>query len=579
MLKDPEFKDLLFFRKNFMLILIGIFCLVLIGNLYLLQIKHVQKYQLMSDRNRIRVLPLVPKRGRIISADDKVLAFCNYKHKLVMDYCSKKVFEENIKILDEYLSFTKEEKENLFNLRKKRMPSITIKDELSRDEFAKVSMNLFRLKGIHLLNTFSRHYYMPLEFSHLLGYTSKNTNEFKVLTGKTGLELFFDKKLRGNIGNIQKEVNAAGCSIRVIDQENPVNGEDIKLTIDSEIQKYVYALLRQYKVGACCVLDMKGNVVALVSFPGYDIDSMSMGISRSKWTELSTNKYKPLLNRFGSSVYPPGSVFKILTAYAALCEGIISPKDRILCLGGVKQDDRVFHCWYRGGHGKLNMYEAMSYSCDCYFFEIAKKLGIQKLDKYARELGFGHKTGIELPNEKSGLIPNKEWKLIHHKSYWKTYETMIAGIGQGYVLASLLQIATMMGKIYSNDLNYSPSLLKKDRVEPSIPLKKEACDVIKKSLRMVCETGTARNSCNTDYGISGKTGSSQVRSIKASEVGINQQRLEWKYRDHALFAGVAPYDSPKYIVAVVIEHGGGGGSVAAPIARKVFDKLLERDAR
>ena len=579
MLKDPEFRDLLSLRKNFMLILIGVLCLVLIGSLYLLQIKHARKYQLMSDRNRIRVLPLVPKRGRIISADDKVLAFCNYKHKLVMDYSSKKIFEENIKILDQYLNFTEEEKKSLLNLRKKRLPSITIKEELSYDEFAKVSMNLFRLRGIHIMNTFSRHYSMSLEFSHLLGYTSKNTNEFQVLTGKTGLELFFDKKLRGNIGNIQKEVNAAGCSIRVIDQENPVNGEDIKLTIDSEIQKYVYNLLSKYEVGACCVLDMKGNVVALVSFPGYDINSMSKGISRAEWNELSTNKYKPLLNRFISSVYPPGSVFKIVTAYAALCEGVVSPKDRILCLGGVKQDDRVFHCWYRGGHGKLNMYEAMSYSCDCYFFEIAKRLGIQKLDKYARELGFGQKTDIELPNEKSGLIPNKEWKLIRHKSYWKTYETMIAGIGQGYVLTSLLQIATMMGKIYSNDLNYSPSLLAKDRTGSPIPLKKEACNVIKKALSMVCETGTARNSCHTTYGISGKTGSSQVRSIKASEVGINQQHIEWKYRDHALFAGVAPYNSPKYVVAVVIEHGGGGGTVAAPIARKVFDKLLEKDAR
>lgn len=579
MLKDPEFRDLLSFRKDFMLILIGVLCFVLIGNLYLLQIKHVQKYQLMSDRNRIRVLPLVPKRGRIISADGKVLAFCDYKHKLVMDYCSKKVFEENIKILNEFLNFSEEEKENLLNLRKKRYPSITIRDELSRDEFAKVSMNLFRLKGIHLLNTFSRHYSMPLEFSHLLGYTSKNTNEFQVLTGKTGLELFFDKKLRGNIGNIQKEVNAAGCNIRIIDQENPVSGKDIKLTIDSKIQKYVYNLLSQYKVGACCVLDIKGNVIALVSFPGYDINSMSKGISREKWTELSTNKYKPLLNRFSSSVYPPGSVFKIVTAYAALCEGIISPRDRILCLGGIKQDNSVFHCWHRGGHGKLNMYEAMSYSCDCYFFEIAKKLGIQKLDKYARELGFGHKTDIELPNEKSGLIPNKEWKLIRHKSYWKTYETMISGIGQGYVLTSLLQIATMMGKIYSNDLSYSPSLLERDRTESPISLKKGASDAIKKALHMVCEIGTARNSCHTIYGISGKTGSSQVRSIKASEVGINQQRIEWKYRDHALFAGVAPYNSPKYVVAVVIEHGGGGGAVAAPIARKVFDKLLEKDAR
>ncbi len=583
MLKDPDLKRLLSFRKNFIQILIGVLCLLLIGNLYLLQVKHSQKYRLMSDRNRIRVFPIVPKRGRIISSDNKVIAFCNYRYKLVMGYCSKKVFEENIKILDEYLHFTKDEKENLFSLRKKRLPSITIRDKLSRDEFARVSMNLFRLRGVNILNTFSRYYSMPLEFSHLIGYTSKNIDEFRVLIGKTGLEQFFDKKLRGNIGNIQKEVNASGGNIRTIDQENPINGEDIKLTINSEVQKFIYDLLSQYKVGACCVLDMNGNIVALVSFPGYDINSMSLGISQAQWNKLSTDKYKPLLNRFSSSVYPPGSVFKIVTAYAALCEGIISPKDRILCLGGVRQDDNVFHCWHRGGHGKLNIYEALSYSCDCYFFQVAKKLGIQRLDKYARELGFGRKTGIELPNEKTGLIPNKEWKLIHRKSYWKTYETMIASIGQGYVLTSLIQIASMMGKIYSNDLNYSPTLLltalSDDRKKIPISLNKEACNVIKKALRMVCDTGTARNSCRTVYGIAGKTGSSQVRSIKANEVGINQQLIDWKYRDHALFAGVAPSDSPKYVVAVLIEHGGGGASVAAPIARKIFDKLLEKDAK
>ena len=579
MLKDRDFKEILAFRKNVVLILICIFCLILIGNLYILQIRHARKYRLMSDRNRIRVLPVIPKRGRIISSDDKVLAFCDYKHKLVMDYCSKKVFEENIRILDEYLNFTEEEKENLFKLRKKRLPSIIVREELSHDEFAKVSMNLFRLREIHILNTFSRHYLMPMEFSHLIGYTSKNTNEFQVLTGKTGLELFFDERLRGNIGNIQKEVNATGCNIRILDQESPIDGKDIKITVDSEIQGFVYNLLRHYKVGACCVLDMKGNIVAMVSFPGYDINSMSLGISQAQWNELSSNKYKPLLNRFSSSVYPPGSVFKIVTAYAALCEGIVSPKDRILCLGGVKQDDNVFHCWHRGGHGKLNMYEALSYSCDCYFFEVAKKLGIQKLDKYARELGLGYKTGIELPNEKSGLIPNKEWKLIHRKSYWKTYETMIASIGQGYVLTSLIQMASMMGKIYSNDLNYSPSLVKKDKTDPPIPLNKKALNAIKKALRMVCESGTARNSCYTPYGIAGKTGSSQVRSIRASEVGIDQRFIEWKFRDHALFAGVAPNDSPKYVVAVVVEHGGGGASVAAPIARKIFDKLVKRDAQ
>lgn len=581
MLEDGDFKQVLNFRKNTVLIFIGVLCLTLVFNLYILQIKHAKKYKLLSDRNRIRVLPVIPKRGRIISSDDKVLAYCDYKHKLVMDYCSKKVFDENIKILDKYLNFSEEELQNLSKLRRKRLPSFTVRNELTRDEFANVSMNLFQLRGINILNTFSRVYSMPVEFSHLLGYTSKNSNEFQVLTGKIGLEKFLDRELRGDIGNIQKEVNAAGCNIRIIDQEDSINGKDIKITINSKIQKFIYNVLKEHEVGSCCVLDMKGNIVALVSCPGYDINLMSLGISKSKWRELNTDKYKPLLNRFSSSVYPPGSVFKIVTAYAALCENIVSPKDKLLCLGGVKQDNHMFHCWNRGGHGKINMYGALSQSCDCYFFEIAKKLGINKLDKYARELGFGAVTGIELPHEKSGLIPNKKWKLLRYKSYWKTYETMIASIGQGYVLTNLVQIATMMGKIYSNDLNYSPTLMVKDKEEEKqkVPMNKEACNVIKKALKMVCETGTARNSCKTSYGISGKTGSSQVRSLKSGEAGMNQKLIKWEYRDHALFVGVAPNDNPQYIVSVIIEHGGGGASVAAPIVRKIFDKLLGSNAR
>ncbi len=321
---------------------------------------------------------------------------------------------------------------------------------------------------------------------------------------------------------------------------------------------------------------MEGNVVALVSYPGYDIQAMSSEISKAQWDELNNSMYKPLLDRFTNSLYPPGSIFKIVTAYAALKERIISPNDKLYCLGGVKEGNRVFHCWNRGGHGKINISNALVYSCDCYFFELAKKLGIQKIAHYARELGYGQKVGIGLPNEKDGLVPDKLWKLWRYKSDWKTYETMLVGIGQGALLTNLIQTATMFGKLYSNDLNYSPHLIV-DENQPEkekIPLDKYAVDIIKQALHAVCERGTARKSCKVEYGISGKTGSSQVRTMKSGEAGLNQSLIDWKYRDHAFFAGVAPYNNPKYIVAVLVEHGGGGSSVAAPIARKIFDELL-----
>lgn len=576
MLKDIDFKRLLDLRRNLVLSAIGILMLVLIGNLYLLQVKYSEKYQLLSDKNRIRISPLIPKRGRILSSDGQELAFCEYRHKLVMEYCSKKTFEENLKALSEYLPFSEEDKEKFRKQRDKKCPNIDIKDDLSYDEYAKIAMNLFKLRGVSISSSFSRNYYMPLEFSHVIGYTSKINNNFRIMEGRTGIEASCDEKLRGSLGNIQKEINASGRSVRILGQEDPVAGEDIVLTIDSRIQKFIYDELSQYKVAACCVLDMEGNVVALVSYPGYDIKAMSSEISKAQWDELNNSMYKPLLDRFTNSLYPPGSIFKIVTAYAALKERIISPNDKLYCLGGVKEGNRVFHCWNRGGHGKINISNALVYSCDCYFFELAKKLGIQKIAHYARELGYGQKVGIGLPNEKDGLVPDKLWKLWRYKSDWKTYETMLVGIGQGALLTNLIQTATMFGKLYSNDLNYSPHLIV-DENQPEkekIPLDKYAVDIIKQALHAVCERGTARKSCKVDYGISGKTGSSQVRTMKSGEAGLNQSLIDWKYRDHAFFAGVAPYNNPKYIVAVLVEHGGGGSSVAAPIARKIFDELL-----
>lgn len=579
MLTDDRFLRELNFRKNITVGFIIFLCLILIFNLYLLQIKHGHKYQLMSDKNRIRINPILPKRGRILSSDGQVLAQNIYKHRLMMDYCSKKVFDENMKSIKQYLNFSDEDEQALNLIRQQRQPSFLIKDELTKEEYAKIAMNLFKFSGVYLTHIYSRQYYMPEEFSHVIGYATKSDNSLQILKGKTGIEFLFDEQLCGQIGTIQKEINAVGKNIRTIDQQPPKSGDDIILTINADLQKYVYQLLSQHKAGACCVLDISGNVLALVSFPGYDINIMSNGPTKSEWNELNTNTFKPLLDRAISSAYPPGSIFKIIVAYAALKEKIISPTDKIICLGGVKQDNHVFHCWNRGGHGWMNLCDALKFSCDSYFFELAMKLGIEKIRKYALEFGFGHQTGIELPNEKTGLIPSKEWKLLRYGSTWKPYETIIAGIGQGSVLTTLIQTATMMGKLYTNDFNYHPTMIRQtseNEISPR-PIDKQVGDIIKKGLYQVCYAGTARGSCRTLYGISGKTGSSQVRSIKSHEAGMNQKLVEWQHRDHAFFAGVAPLNTPKYIVAVLVEHGGGGASVAAPIARKVFDKLMEHD--
>jgi penicillin-binding protein 2 len=283
------------------------------------------------------------------------------------------------------------------------------------------------------------------------------------------------------------------------------------------------------------------------------------------------------MNRVVDCSYPPGSIFKIVIAFAALSEGIVSPKDRIFCSGGVKLDDHVFHCWNRYGHGGMNLCDALRLSCDCYFFEIAKKLGIDLIVKYAKKFGYGTETGIELPHENEGLLPSRRWKFLRYGTAWKPYETMIAGIGQGALLSTLMQSAVMLGKLCTGNYDFSPTIImgkKKNTFEACI--NREHAETIRNALYQVCVSGTAANSCCTDYGISGKTGSSQVRKIRSSEVGMDQKRLRWELRDHAFFVGYAPRKNPRYVVAVMVEHGGGGAAVAAPIARKIFDRLMGR---
>ncbi|MDR2067513.1 MAG: penicillin-binding protein 2 [Holosporaceae bacterium] len=567
-------------RAKIIIYLVIILSLTLLAKLYMLQIHSFKKYALMSDKNRIRLSPVLPKRGRIITSDGKIVASSAHKYRLIMDYCSDKVFEKNLNLLGKCLTLSDQEKQRIIRARKSARPhmSFVIKDELSWEEYAGVSMDLFKFSNLSLETAYARNYAMPLEFSHVIGYVGKSDDAVQILTGKTGVEAFLNDQLIGKIGNLQTEVNALAKKVRVTDFVEPENGADIVLTLDSEIQKYVYDVISEERAGACVVLDiLEGEIIAMASAPGFDANLVSNKMTYNQWKDVAANQLFPLINRAAVCVYPPGSVFKIVVAFAALSEGVITPWNRIFCSGGVKQDDRVFHCWNRGGHGYLDVCGALSWSCDCFFFEVARRLGVEKIIKYAKKFGFGSKIGIELPNESAGLLPTKSWKFSRHGTSWKPYETMIVGIGQGALLSTLLQAAVMMGKIYTNDYNFAPTMIKGKKKERGLaPIDQKPLEIIKKALRQVCLYGTASRSCNAEYGISGKTGSSQVRKMKTEEAGVNQKKFDWKFRDHAFFVGCAPYNAPRYVVAVLVEHGGGGGAVAAPIARKVFDKLMER---
>ncbi len=560
---------------------------VLIFKLFTLQVIESQKYSTLSDKNRIRVYPVVQRRGRIISADGKVLARNRQRYRLSIESCKEDEFFKDLNLIASQISISNDEIQKLLDIRKKtpRYTPIIAKDELSWDEYSKIAMIFYKLKHISLENSFAREYSDSIEFGHIIGYTSRSKDYLRFLSGETGIEAFLDDRLVGIPGNVKIEINSVGKKMRVIDSIAPVDGEDVIITVDSEIQKYVYEQLSKEKAGACVVLDITdGSVVALCSVPGFDTNPMSSKISKKQWTDLQKDPLKPLMNRAINGVYPPGSVFKIVTVLAALDKKIISPKDTIYCSGGVVVDGHTFHCWKRYGHGKVNAYDALRFSCDCYIFEIARRLGINTIVEYARKLGFGEKTGIEIPNESSGLLPSKRWKLLRYGRSWKPYETIITAIGQGALLSTLIQSATMMGKIYSNNYDFRPSLIKKTKEElkkfSKKPINSENIDVIKEALYQVCNAGgTASASCHTEYGISGKTGSSQVRRIKEGEAGMSQNAFPWHLRDHAFFVGCAPYKKPKYVVAVMVEHGGSGSAKAAPIARKIFDKLILKNGQ
>ena len=556
---------------------------VLVYNLYVLQIRFVEKYSMLSDKNRIRLSPVIPKRGKFITADGKVIASSNRCYKLMVESCDEKTFLKNIDLISSCVHMSDNEKQRIISARKNtpRYTPIIIKDTLSWEEYSRLALIFFKFNFVSVDYAFTRSYDMPYEFSHVLGYTSrKSDGALRIIKGKTGAEFFFNNELTGKIGNTQMEINAAGKKMRLLESTDPTNGKDITITIDSRIQKFTYDLISKEKAGACVVLNVEnGNVIAMVSVPGFDISAFSSRVTRKYWKEIVDDKLFPLMNRVISGTYPPGSLFKIVVAFAALSEGIVNPQDTVYCSGSTLMDNHLFHCVNRRGHGKVDLCDALKKSCDCYFFDVAKKLGIEKIAKYARQLGFGEKTGIEIPNENPGLVPDKTWKFMKHGQTWKPYETILVGIGQGAILSTLLQVAVMFGKIYSGNLDFAPTLIKKDSKDIiNNPINCKNIDIIKKALYQVCNEvgGTAARSCRTQYGISGKTGSSQVRRIKDSEVGlVKQDTIPWKFRDHAFFVGCAPYDKPKYVVAVMVEHGGWGSRTAAPIARQIFDKLME----
>ncbi|MEK9915540.1 MAG: penicillin-binding protein 2, partial [Paracoccaceae bacterium] len=479
---------------------------------------------------------------------------------------------------------------------------VTVRDQLSFEEIARIAANSPILPGVSVEQGLSRVYPLIESYAHVVGYVGpvsdtelKDGNESNPLlkihrfqVGKVGIERQFEDVLRGSAGVMKVEVNALGRVMRNLDRKEGKPGNNIQLTVDTELQAYIQARLGSESASAVVMNCKNGEILAIASSPSYDPNKFVKGISYSDFNELRENELRPLASKTVQDAYPPGSTFKIVTALAALEANIISPKDNFSCDGKMEISNRFFHCWKKDGHGEMDLAKSLSESCDVYFYELALKVGIERINEMATQLGLGIQHDVPMSAITKGLVPSREWKLKNREQDWLVGDTVNASIGQGYVLSSPLQLAVMAARLASGR-NVKPILTKSingqnfhdDKEFEDLKVDKVNLNIIRKALFKASNDrrGTAYGSriINNKYRMAGKTGTSQVRNITDAERenGVTKNEdLPWKRRDHALFINFAPYDDPEIAVSVVVEHGGAGSKSAAPIARDITLQAL-----
>jgi penicillin-binding protein 2 len=474
---------------------------------------------------------------------------------------------------------------------------ITVKRDLSWDDVVALETHQLDLPGVSLRITPRRSYPLGSQLSHLLGYVSEASPHdlaadprYRMgdLVGKAGLEKHWEKYLRGVNGGQQVEVDAVGRKLRVLREVEEVPGDTVKLTIDLDLQEAAAHALGE-RHGSVVALDPNtGEILALVNHPGFDPNVFARGVRPDEWNALLKDKHHPLNNRGIQGQYPPGSTFKIVVATAALEEGVINPFTHIHCGGGLQFGNHYFRCWKKGGHGAMNLHEALVQSCDVFFYQVAQRLGIDTIAHYARAFGLGIPTGIDLEHEKAGTIPDTAWKRKRFKQPWYAGETLSVAIGQGYVTATPLQMANLIataavGKRFRPHFVRQVETPDGEVVRTETPEQIGALKVrrttlmqLREALRDVVNTerGTGKKARLRGVEVAGKTGTSQV--VKLGQNRLKPSQLPWQQRDHAWFVAYAPADAPEIAVVALVEHAdGGGGAVAAPVAREVMDRYFQ----
>ncbi|TVR61682.1 MAG: penicillin-binding protein 2 [Candidatus Competibacteraceae bacterium] len=604
--KDDTAESELFFRRA--LLMLGMVLLGLLtvgGRLVYLQVLNHERFTTLADNNRIRLQPLPPTRGFIFDRNGVLLADNLASYHLEITREQVRDLDATLAALRERIELTDLDIERFRRLLQRSPPylGVPLRFRLTDEEIARLAIDLHQLPGVDIKADLARRYPLGAHLVHVVGYVGRiDENEMRRIDlgqyrgsthiGKIGIERSYEDVLRGRAGWQQVETNAEGRPLRVLNREPPTPGQHLHLTIDVRLQMAAARALEGH-TGAVVALDPRnGEVLALVSQPDYDPNPFVNGIDVASYRALNTSPDRPLINRALRGVYPPGSTIKPLMALAGLEHGTVNRHSGVYCPGHYRLpgSSHRFRCWRRSGHGSVSMDRAIAQSCDVYFYSLAVNLGIEKFHAFLSQFDLGRPTGIDLPAEASALLPSPEWKRRVHQQPWFAGDTVSFGIGQGYFLTTPLQLAHSTSIIAQKGAHFQPRLLhaiedpgtrvktpEAPRAQPRVEVRNpQFWDTIKSGMIQVVEGGTASRIRSPHYRIAGKTGTSQVFTLGQSQ-RYDARRLPRHLQDHALFVAFAPFEEPRIAVAVIVEHGGGGGATAAPIARRVLDAyLLER---
>ncbi len=577
----------------------------IVSRLFFLQVKENKKYLTLSDKNRIREWKLAPVRGEFHDYFGNVIAgnFEAYQLHIIPEQVEN--FKYVIYRLKDLLELSDTEFKKVLKKKKEIKPweTLIVSNNLNWDKFSKINNHLYDLNGVKPVISISRNYPFDENFTHIIGYVSQaneqdieNTELIKknfvpgLKVGKIGLEKSFEEKLIGTNDIERYEVNAYGRRISQLEFQKGKKGQTLKLTVDTEIQKLANELLKD-KAGSICVMDIfTGEVIAMHSSPSFDPNLFVFGISQDNWQIIRNDPMKPLLNKTLQGRYSPGSTLKPIVALSALENGIINTNFTVRCTGKTELYDQTYHCWKKEGHGYVSLRNAMKMSCDTYFYEIARKLGVDKLSETAKKFGLGKKVFDNLFEiEKDGLIPDTQWKKNALGKGWLLGETIITGIGQGYIQTTPIQLCLMTAQIANGGYKIYPKIVvdDKDKVKPSdyyTPLYKNPKniriiqDAMFGSTNEVMGTSYRSRIDNPKYQFAGKTGTAQVKKIteRERELDLKTSEIPYEQRDHALYIAYGPYVNPRYALSIVVEHGGNGSTTAAPMAKRLFKLIIDR---